>query len=83
MSDAAELIRALADLAWPAIVVFLLWWYKPEVVGILRRIRLLATEPPSRDDVVSKLERLAQLKADGILTEEEFEAEKQKILSRP
>jgi hypothetical protein len=32
------------------------------------------------DDTLSQLERLAQLKAQGILTEEEFAAQKAKIL---
>jgi hypothetical protein len=53
------------------------------VVGILRRLRILGTEPTSGDDVVSMLERLAKLKADGALTAEEFQAEKRRILSRP
>ena len=35
---------------------------------------------PAEDDVVSQLERLAQLKEQGILTEEEFAAQKAKIL---
>ena len=34
----------------------------------------------SADDDLAKLERLGQLKAQGILTEEEFAAEKAKIL---
>ena len=36
----------------------------------------------NQDDIVSKLERLAKLKAQGILTEEEFIQQKQKILSQ-
>jgi uncharacterized protein (DUF697 family) len=36
----------------------------------------------SSDDVVKKLEQLAQLKEKGILTEEEFETQKQKLLER-
>ncbi|MBX5474128.1 MAG: SHOCT domain-containing protein [Thermoleophilia bacterium] len=32
-------------------------------------------------DIVDQLERLAKLKEQGILTEEEFEAQKQKILN--
>ena len=36
-------------------------------------------EPP-QDDVVSQLERLAALKDQGILTEEEFAAQKAKLL---
>jgi hypothetical protein len=85
VSDTADLIRAIADLVgtflWPAVLVFLLWAYKPEVVGILRRLRVLGSEPASPEDMASKLELLAKLKADGILTEEEFQAQKQQILS--
>jgi hypothetical protein len=85
VDDTPDLIRAIADLfgtfLWPALVAFLLWVYKPEVVGILRRLRLLATEPASPEDIVSKLERLAKLKTDGVLTEEEFQVQKQQILS--
>jgi len=55
VNDAAELIRAIADLVWPAIVVFVLWMYKPQVVGILRRLRILATETASSEDIVSGL----------------------------
>ncbi len=36
--------------------------------------------PASTDDVISQLERLSALKAQGILTEEEFQAQKAKIL---
>ena len=36
--------------------------------------------PSGEDDTISQLERLGQLKAQGILTEEEFAAEKAKIL---
>ena len=36
--------------------------------------------PPAADDTVSKLERLAELKAKGILTEEEFAQQKKKLL---
>jgi len=35
---------------------------------------------PSEDDQLAQLERLGQLKAQGILTEEEFAAQKAKIL---
>ncbi|MCM2420540.1 SHOCT domain-containing protein [Streptomyces sp. RKAG293] len=37
--------------------------------------------PQAADDTLSRLERLAGLKSQGILTEEEFAAEKAKILS--
>ena len=36
--------------------------------------------PESTDDKLAQLERLGQLKAQGILTEEEFAAQKAKIL---
>jgi hypothetical protein len=80
MNDAADVIRAIADLLWPAIVLVLLWVYRPEVVGMLRRLRVFASTPTPSDDPVDRLERLAKLKADGILTEEEFDAQKRRIL---
>lgn len=39
-----------------------------------------APAPESMDDKISQLERLSQLLAQGILTEEEFAAQKAKIL---
>ncbi len=39
-----------------------------------------APVPESMDDKLAQLERLAQLKAQGILTEEEFAAQKSLIL---
>ncbi len=36
--------------------------------------------PPSQDDTIAQLERLGALKAQGLLTEEEFAAQKAKIL---
>jgi hypothetical protein len=36
--------------------------------------------PPSENDTIAQLERLAQLKSQGILTDEEFAAQKAKIL---
>ncbi|MCA9874137.1 MAG: SHOCT domain-containing protein [Anaerolineales bacterium] len=36
--------------------------------------------PPSQEDVITQLERLGALKAQGILTEEEFAVEKAKLL---
>jgi hypothetical protein len=39
-----------------------------------------APAPVSMDDQLAQLERLSQLKAQGILTEEEFAAQKAKIL---
>lgn len=40
-----------------------------------------APSPPPQDDMVTQLERLADLKDKGILTEEEFAAQKAKILN--
>jgi len=39
-----------------------------------------APAPASQDDTISQLERLGALKDQGVLTEEEFEAQKAKIL---
>jgi hypothetical protein len=36
--------------------------------------------PPAENDMISQLERLGALKAQGILTEEEFAAQKAKVL---
>lgn len=37
---------------------------------------------PSEDDVITQLERLGSLKEQGILTDEEFAAQKAKLLSK-
>lgn len=39
-----------------------------------------AAAAPSQDDVYVELEKLGQLKADGILTQEEFDAKKKQLL---
>ena len=39
-----------------------------------------APQAPSQDDVYVELEKLGQLKADGILTQEEFDAKKKQLL---
>jgi hypothetical protein len=39
-----------------------------------------AAPPPAQDDVITQLERLGALKAQGLLTEEEFAAQKAKLL---
>jgi hypothetical protein len=39
-----------------------------------------AAPPPMQDDVITQLERLGALKAQGLLTEEEFAAQKAKLL---
>ena len=40
-----------------------------------------AYSPPSEDDMIAKLERLGTLKAQGLLTDEEYTQAKQKILA--
>ncbi len=42
-----------------------------------------AAPPPPKPSTVTELERLADLRARGILTEDEFQAQKQKILGPP
>jgi len=42
---------------------------------------MLPPEPPAQDDMIAQLERLGALKAQGILTEEEFAAQKAKLLA--
>lgn len=39
-----------------------------------------APQAPNQDDVYVELEKLGQLKADGILTQEEFDAKKKQLL---
>jgi len=39
------------------------------------------TSNPVQDDIISKLERLAKLKESGIISDEEFEIQKRKILN--
>ena len=41
----------------------------------------LTPMPPSQDDMIAQLERLGALKAQGLLTDEEFAAAKQKLLA--
>lgn len=41
----------------------------------------IAEAPPAEDDMITKLEKLAALKERGILTEEEFQTQKAKILN--
>jgi hypothetical protein len=42
---------------------------------------MLPPEAPAQDDMLAQLERLGALKAQGILTEEEFAAQKAKLLA--
>lgn len=35
----------------------------------------------NQDDVIAKIERLAKLKADGVLTDDEFQQQKQRVLN--
>ena len=40
-----------------------------------------ASAAPTQDDMLSQLQKLGELKASGVLTEEEFAAQKAKILA--
>ncbi len=51
-----------------------------ELRGQLPRPRARAGAAPAADDKLARLERLGALKRDGVLTEQEFEAEKKAIL---
>jgi hypothetical protein len=42
---------------------------------------LYAAPVPAQEDMITQLERLGALKAQGLLTEEEFAAQKQKLLA--
>jgi hypothetical protein len=48
-----------------------------------RRPRQRAAEPAPAPTTVDELTRLARLKEQGVLTDAEFEAQKQKLLSGP
>lgn len=45
-----------------------------------QQVQEQAPQPASQDDVVAQLQQLAQLKDQGILTQEEFDAKKKQIL---
>ena len=57
--------------------------YQQQAAAGSRRRRRSTPRPPRplEEDMYSQLERLGTLKAQGILTEEEFAAEKAKILA--
>lgn len=42
----------------------------------------LATQPPAAPSVTTELERLSELRAKGVLTEEEFQAQKARVLGQ-
>jgi hypothetical protein len=44
--------------------------------------RAPASAPVATETTVEQLQKLAQLRADGVLTDDEFEAQKQRILAR-
>jgi hypothetical protein len=43
-------------------------------------VQYVEAAPPMEEDVITQLERLGALKAQGLLTEEEFAAQKAKLL---
>jgi hypothetical protein len=68
MSDAADLISAISDLLWPLIVLALLFIYRPQVVGALRRLRRLSFPGGSAefDEELDRLDRTARAAHDGL-----------------
>ena len=57
----------------------------PGLVGMAARtvtepLQYEAPAPPAAPDYATEIEQLAQLKAQGILTEDEFQAKKKQIL---
>ena len=68
MSDVSELIRALADLAWPLVVLFLVWALRHELSGLVRRLREidLPGAHATLDPELSHLDRSAKAAADAL-----------------
>jgi predicted Zn-dependent peptidase len=54
--------------------------YDQEMAAQQAAMQTAAPAAPAAPDYAAELEQLAQLKAQGILTEEEFEAKKKQIL---
>jgi hypothetical protein len=54
--------------------------YEQELAAQQAYAQQSAAAAPAQPDYTAELEQLAQLKAQGILTEEEFEAKKKQIL---
>jgi predicted Zn-dependent peptidase len=54
--------------------------YDQELAAQQAAMQAAAPAAPAAPDYAAELEQLAQLKAQGILTEEEFEAKKKQIL---
>jgi hypothetical protein len=54
--------------------------YEEEIADQQAYAQQAAAEAPAAPDYAAELEQLAQLKNQGILTEEEFEAKKKQIL---
>jgi hypothetical protein len=52
-----------------------------EAVSQEAQLAALPTAPPAGDDMMAKLQQLADLKNAGVLTDEEFSAAKAKILA--
>jgi hypothetical protein len=65
-------IKSSNDLAWLR--------SQPEFAPFAQGGYKLASVPPKTEDAISKIEKLGELKAKGLLTEEEFLQQKRKIL---
>jgi Short C-terminal domain len=55
-------------------------YMEQQAAGMERGIEQAAAAPSGEPDYVSELEHLAQLKSQGIISEEDFEAKKKQIL---
>jgi hypothetical protein len=55
-------------------------YVEEQAAAMERGVEQTAAFPPGEPDYVGELEQLAQLKSQGIISEEEFEAKKKQIL---
>lgn len=65
MSDVTDLIRALADLAWPAVLAFFLWKFRSELKGLIGRVEE-ANVAGSQFKFGQDLDRLNQSARDAV-----------------
>lgn len=65
-----------------ALNVLLGWTLLGWVAALVWALKNISSIPPSAPSVSEEVERLAKLRESGALTNEEFESQKQKVLSR-